>query len=250
MYNNNYNRKIASQVEKINKNFIKNSPSEKEVMGQRKYLKGGYGENWATVGYPALQKALAKRYGNGSMSGSGFMDDFWQGFQIPFKVGAQALPYVMPFLGAGHPNYQRQNKHHHMKGEGFMDDFWQGFQIPFKVGAQALPYVMPFLGAGHQPHHTQKKRGRKSKKESMEGEGFFDDVKDTFSPYIPVVKKIIGGKKGKEFSEEGITAGSKPKNKRGNPRLGKRAEIVKKIMKEHGLSMIEASKYVKEKNLY
>jgi hypothetical protein len=30
----------------------------------------------------------------------------------------------------------------------------------------------------------------------------------------------------------------------------KRAEIVKKIMKEKGLKMIEASKYVKEKGLY
>jgi hypothetical protein len=30
----------------------------------------------------------------------------------------------------------------------------------------------------------------------------------------------------------------------------KRAEIVKKVMKEKGLSMINASKYVKENNLY
>lgn len=30
----------------------------------------------------------------------------------------------------------------------------------------------------------------------------------------------------------------------------KRSEIVKKIMKEKGLKMIEASKYVKENNLY
>ena len=38
--------------------------------------------------------------------------------------------------------------------------------------------------------------------------------------------------------------------KRGNPNISKRAEIVKKVMKEQGLGMIEASKYVKANNLY
>jgi hypothetical protein len=33
-------------------------------------------------------------------------------------------------------------------------------------------------------------------------------------------------------------------------KINKRAEVVKKIMKEKGLKMIEASKYVKENNLY
>ena len=37
---------------------------------------------------------------------------------------------------------------------------------------------------------------------------------------------------------------------RGNPNISKRAEIVKKVMKEQGLGMIEASKYVKANNLY
>ena len=38
--------------------------------------------------------------------------------------------------------------------------------------------------------------------------------------------------------------------KRGNPNISKRAEIVKQVMKEQGLGMIEASKYVKANNLY
>ena len=40
------------------------------------------------------------------------------------------------------------------------------------------------------------------------------------------------------------------KKKRGNPNLSKRADIVKKVMKEQGLSMIKASQYVKAHNLY
>ena len=42
------------------------------------------------------------------------------------------------------------------------------------------------------------------------------------------------------------TKNTEQKPKRHNPR----AEIVKKVMKEQGLSMIEASKYVKQNNLY
>lgn len=38
--------------------------------------------------------------------------------------------------------------------------------------------------------------------------------------------------------------------KKVNKKVNKRGEIVKKIMKEKGLSLIEASKYVKKNNLY
>ena len=40
------------------------------------------------------------------------------------------------------------------------------------------------------------------------------------------------------------------KKKRGNPNISKRAEIVKQVMKEQGLGMIQASQYVKAHNLY
>lgn len=44
--------------------------------------------------------------------------------------------------------------------------------------------------------------------------------------------------------DKGIGSGIKKK------KINKRAEIVKKIMKEKGLSLIEASKFVKAHNLY
>ena len=54
-------------------------------------------------------------------------------------------------------------------------------------------------------------------------------------PLLPVANAAI---------DKGIGSGLKPK------KVNKRAEIVKKIMKDKGLSMIESSKYVKTHNLY
>ena len=55
------------------------------------------------------------------------------------------------------------------------------------------------------------------------------------APLLPVANIAI---------DKGIGSGIKPK------KVNKRAEIVKKIMKEKGLSLIESSKYVKANNLY
>ena len=54
-------------------------------------------------------------------------------------------------------------------------------------------------------------------------------------PLLPVANAVI---------DKSIGSGLKHK------KVNKRAEIVKKIMKDHGLSLIEASKYVKANNLY
>lgn len=71
-----------------------------------------------------------------------------------------------------------------------------------------------------------KKRGRKSKKNNN--------------------KKIKGGNINNIVNnlEDNAIVG------RGMARKNKRADIVRKVMKEKGLSMIEASKYVKKNNLY
>ena len=54
-------------------------------------------------------------------------------------------------------------------------------------------------------------------------------------PLLPIANVAI---------DKGIGSGLNPK------KVNKRAEIVKKVMKQHGLSMIEASKHVKIHNLY
>jgi hypothetical protein len=69
----------------------------------------------------------------------------------------------------------------------------------------------------------------------MEGGGFLSDLG------IPIISNLAGaiGLGKKRRAPAGASDGRR-----------KRAEIVKKVMAEQGLSMIEASKYVKAHNLY
>ena len=64
---------------------------------------------------------------------------------------------------------------------------------------------------------------------------------------IPIISNIAGlfglGEEGKKQKKEKRIVGA------GDGRR-KRAEVVRRIMKEKGMKMIEASKYVKEHNLY
>ena len=63
----------------------------------------------------------------------------------------------------------------------------------------------------------------------------FVETNPEFAPLLPVANVAI---------DKGIGSGVKPK------KINKRAEIVKKVMKQHGLNLIDASKHVKVHNLY
>ena len=63
----------------------------------------------------------------------------------------------------------------------------------------------------------------------------FAESNPELMPLLPVANAVI---------DKGIGSGLKPK------KVNKRAEIVKKVMKEKGLNLIDASKYVKAHNLY
>jgi hypothetical protein len=92
----------------------------------------------------------------------------------------------------------------------------------------------------------------------MKGGFFKETVKATrgvqkeMVPKSEMVASTMSGmgkpKKGKKVKSEmqGSDMSGMGKPKKPNPR----AEIVKKVMAEKGLSMIEASKYVKANNLY
>jgi hypothetical protein len=75
---------------------------------------------------------------------------------------------------------------------------------------------------------------------------FFKDVGKVGKKIIknPVVKEV-----GKELLKEGVKQGVKALVSGAGGRA-KRAEIVKKVMAEKGMKMIEASKYVKQHGLY
>jgi len=101
-----------------------------------------------------------------------------------------------------------------------------------------------------------RKRGKKASiplSEEVEAVGgkysigkFFRDVGRVGKKIIknPIVKEV-----GKELLKEGVKTGIKALASGAGGRA-KRAEIVKKVMAEHGMKMIEASKYVKQHGLY
>ena len=108
-------------------------------------------------------------------------------------------------------------------------------------GVKTVAPLLPLLALG---------RPKKSKK----GAGIVDDVKSAVSKAIPIGKEIYDavpadikkavGKKVAEKASEAI----KGLGRKGGKNA--RAEIVKKVMREKGMKMIEASKYVKAHNLY
>lgn len=98
---------------------------------------------------------------------------------------------------------------------------------------------------------------------AMRGEGWWDDLKEGAKKAATVVASEIArdpqgaldkAKKGYEIGKQvyGAVKGGKKRRAPAGPSDGrrKRAEIVKKVMAEKGLSMIEASKYVKAHGLY
>jgi len=103
-----------------------------------------------------------------------------------------------------------------------------------------------------------KKMKKESDSESDEeqGAGFFSDMKEmgkTAIDAMPEISRIIHkpsfAEDFKRLTAKGHTGAGKCGAGRSDGR-SKRASIVKKVMAEKGLSMINASKYVKEHNLY
>ena len=90
--------------------------------------------------------------------------------------------------------------------------------------------------------------GRMRPEDNPVGFGLMDKVRELKKKYPNANKKLPGmemsmgvGLKGQGHCVGGASGGRKP---------SKRNEIVKKVMREKGMSMIEASKYVKQNGLY
>ena len=120
-----------------------------------------------------------------------------------------------------------------LHGAGWWDDFKSGFNsvvAPIAgVAKTVLPFVAPGVGSLASAGLGAFGYGRHSGEESESDE------------------ECEGGARTGAYEGQGkltITHGGKKK------RSNKRAEVVKKVMKSKGLSMIEASKYVKEHGLY
>lgn len=122
-----------------------------------------------------------------------------------------------------------------------------------KQGTKAL--IEYASGAGKKKRAPRKKKGTDLAEVIEETKGgkysvgkFFKDVGSVGKKIIknPIVKQV-----GKELLKEGLKEGTKALlSGAGKGGRSARAEIVKKVMKEKGLKMIEASKYVKAHGLY
>lgn len=187
----------------------------------------------------------------------------------------------------GAKNYRELGKHlAEIKGSGFWSDFADGFKSVIKPVANVVStvgHLIPHplaqglatgaditkgvLGDGKKQDEKDKEdeklamevKGEKDK----EGSGFLDDAL-TFAVGGPVgvmAKKALGfGKKQDEQDKEDEKLAMeikeiKDKSKKGkgkkkmSDKMRRRSALVKKIMKEKGLKMIEASKYIKKHNL-
>jgi hypothetical protein len=121
-----------------------------------------------------------------------------------------------------------------------------------KQGTKAL-IEYASSGAGRKKRAPRKKKGTDLAEVIEETKGgkysvgkFFKDVGKVGKKIVknPIVQQV-----GKELLKEGVKQGVKALASGAGGRSA-RAEIVKKVMKEKGLSMIEASKYVKAHGLY
>lgn len=81
------------------------------------------------------------------------------------------------------------------------------------------------------------------------GRGRASKIRKFLKPAIPIAKEL-GMTLAKEGIKEGVKSYAKSGSKSGGARGGARGAIVKEVMKKHGLSLPEASKFVKENGLY
>ena len=174
------------------------------------------------------EPAEGAMYGHGDhMEGAGFMDILKSLGPIAQKI-APIAKAVAPAVGnlVGHPN-AGQTTANVLGALGFGKGRRgrRGGNIS-KSGA--------YEGGHHEPAHGEDENG-----EQLEGKGFLGDILG-FIPGVGSLAKAIGLGKGKR---KRAAAGP-------NDGRRKRAEIVKKVMREKGMKMIEASKYVKAHGLY
>lgn len=204
--------------------------------------------------------------GEGHCGGVAFSRDT-QDFSGHMKGGfwglaALALPLISKLLGSGKMSQEahdqvkkmidlHEQKFHSGKMKG---GFWG-------LAAMALPLISKLLGSGQMTksaHDQLEKIIKKSDKEMKGGFAFGNfglkkphwsdyiaPVRDSFVPAVAKVAETLIPLVGKGR----VVGGAKRVVGAGDGRR-KRAEVVRKVMAEKGMKMIEASKYVKEHGLY
>ena len=171
-----------------------------------------------------------------SLHGAGFFDDFKKGFMSVVGPVAGIAKSVLPLAGP-----------EGMAAAGVMNAIGLGKHGGVRTGA--------YEGKGRGRKAKAQKIGEMELKQhelehdALEGSGFLSDLG------IPIISNLagaIGLGTGAGSTGAGATGAGRRRRAPAGPGDGrrKRAEVVRRVMSEKGLSMIEESKYVKQHGLY
>lgn len=185
-------------------------------------------------------KSGAFRKAKGELSGSGFLSDL-------------GIPIISNIAGAIGLGKGRKKKGGATSGGALGEEM----RCPMCKGMGVTGGAMPFAprverGSSAVRQKVTKMAERRAYEDSaMHGSGFLEDIgrvafqqlSDPESITRRVALPFVAEKVKQKLEERKKTRG-------GAKKPNARAEIVKKVMREKGLSMIEASKYVKANGLY
>ena len=167
-----------------------------------------------------------------SLHGGEFYGDFMEGMGSLHggflgALATAAIPLISSLFGKGQMTKEAHDKLvKHMKG---------GAETGRYEGEGKMKGGMRAVGAG--ALHIKHDDSDSESEDEVVGAGILSDLG------IPIVSDVAG--------MFGLGEGKKPKRVVGaGDGRRKRAEIVKKVMREKGMKMIDASKYVKEHGLY
>lgn len=202
---------------KLDRDVKEGGAKRKRGRPSKKMLEGG---NWFDYGRPSKK-----------LEGGNWLSDFGKGF----------MSVVNPVLSIAKPILKTIPSPYAQGAAGVLDAIGSGKKRgrPRKVVEGGAVLGMP---------KTKKGGAVLGLPKSLVGGNMMGDS----------VKRVVGGKRGRpskmsagrkltpvaNLPASQMTAGAKPN------KVNKRAELVKKIMKEQNLSMIKASSYVKAHNLY
>lgn len=209
----------------------------------------------------ALQSVLEK---HPEMTGAGFWDDFKSGFNSVFSPVASVVKAIAPAFGpAGLATsaglsaigYGKKGRGR-PKGSGkkqLLSANGDLLAMPSPCLANGVPPRSQLRGAygGSKPSDALKESVIKAVAKKMKGKGKEKEEEMPKSQDVIHIDFEKGSlpKKNGGANLKGMTDKREEMKGAGDGRK-KRAEIVKRIMKEKGLKMIDASRYVKEHNLY
>ena len=266
-----YNESIARRVRDSEEAMIENLPQE-EMFGGARPRKHPLPDMTFSPSTLAVGGARHHR-----LHGSGVFDTINSLASSPLgmKVLERVVDAGLKKVGLGHPHMAHHTRHAH--GAGFLDSLKSigssavsgiGSAISSPIGQKitdkAIDAAILAAMAGKRPRRGRKHGGAMvhhfgsygmAHPHHAHGAGFLDSLKSVGSAIVnsPITSSIANKvvDKGVDALLTAALAGKRPrKSGCGGGARGARAQIVKQVMAQHGMSLPMASKFVKEHGLY